>query len=114
MTKVCSDPSDAENRDPLDLPQPVPRASLLPHPPIEHASLIYTLAGSLAAQPLYKYSNSATEFLSHCHFFLQGMKPTCRISDFVYLYALLVAHRGVGGETCMDVLVTSADVKLRP
>ena len=30
------------------------------------------------------------------------------------LSALLVAHGGAGGETCMDVLVTIADVKLRP
>ena len=29
--------------------------------------------------------------------------------------ALLAAHKGTGGETCMDILVTSADVnKLRP
>ena len=27
MTEACSDASDAENRDPWDLPQPVPRAS---------------------------------------------------------------------------------------
>ena len=42
-----SDASDAENRDPWDLPQPVPRAhhTLL----IEHASLVSASAGSLAA-----------------------------------------------------------------
>ena len=48
MTEACSDASDAENRDPWDLPQPVPRASHSPHPPIEHARLISISAG---AQP---------------------------------------------------------------
>ena len=45
--EACSDASDAENRDPWDLPQPVPCAchTLL----IDHASLVSASAGSLAA-----------------------------------------------------------------
>ena len=48
--------------------------------------------------------------------FFPGNETTFRVSDFVYLCcsALLAAHGGAGGETCMDVLVTSAEVKLRP
>ena len=45
--EACSDASDAENRDPWDLSQPVPCAchTLL----IDHASLVSASAGSLAA-----------------------------------------------------------------
>ena len=39
---------DAENRDPQDLPQPVPRASRSPHPPIEHASLVSASLDSMS------------------------------------------------------------------
>ena len=52
VTEACSDVSDAENRDPWDLPQPVPRASHARHTlPIEYASLVSASAGSLVAQP---------------------------------------------------------------
>ena len=40
-------------------------------------------------------------------------RPTCHVSFFFSCSDQLSAHGGVGGETCMDVLVTSAD-KPRP
>ena len=44
MREACSDASEAENRGPWDLPQPVPRAhhTLL----IEHASLVRGTVGA--------------------------------------------------------------------
>ena len=117
----------------MDLPQPVPcaRHTLL----IEHASLVSASAGSLAAhaglstqtQPLSCWvtryvaqfvrawqaisqvvSSSPALSLS---FFL-GTRPICRAS-FISS-ALLAARGGAGDKTCLDVLVTIADAKLRP
>ena len=66
----------------------------------------------MACHALTKFCQvvSLNPALSHCHFFL-GTRPTCRISDFI-CSALLAMNGGTGGETCMDVLLTIADVKL--
>ena len=80
---------------------------------LKHLNSVTELLGDLVAQLVRAWQTicqvvGSSPSLSHCHFFL-GMRPTCRISDFVYLYCLANRAQRRGRRTCMDVLVTSAE-----
>ena len=114
---------------------PAPACALRsPHPPHRTRQLGIRFGWIPGSSCRLKYSNSATELLGDSvaqfvrpwqaisqvvssspalslSFFL-GTRPICRVSFICS--ALLAARRGAGDKTCMDFLVTIADVKLRP
>ena len=80
---------------------------------LKHLNSATELLGDLVAQLVRAWQAichvvSSSPSLSHCHFFL-GTRPTCHVSDFVYLYCLANRAQRRGRRTCMDVLVTSAE-----
>ena len=80
---------------------------------LKHLNLATELLGDLVAQLVRAWQAichvvGLSPSLSHCHFFL-GTRPTCRVSDFVYLYCLANRAQRHGRRTCMDILVTSAE-----
>ena len=98
---------------PLNMPACYPLRLDPWHLSLKRLNSATELLGDLVAQLVRAWQAichvvGSSPSLSHCHFFL-GTRPTCRISDFVYLYCLANRTQRRGRRTCMDVLVTSAE-----